>query len=212
MSASRQQEQKIASEVVAQPESNQQPIWHVIILHVFTMFAYSLVWFYKNCSQLSALAQKVESGEATIEDHQTRVALKTLTRIHPALFTFGLLIPAVQFVLPTIFFRTVARLYPVEQSLVKRYSWLVAIALTALMVGLLCLSKLPDAKLPEAFYLLYLTAALPLAAAQFLLNAFWRSIEPQDRMLRQAFTGLELAMLILGSVWLGLVVTHLFTL
>jgi hypothetical protein len=206
MSASRQQEQKIASEVVAQPESNQQPIWHVIILHVFTMFAYSLVWFYKNCSQLSALAQKVESGEATIEDHQTRVALKTLTRIHPALFTFGLLIPAVQFVLPTIFFRTVARLYPVEQSLVRRYSWMVAIALTASMVGLLCLAKLPN-----AFYLVYLTAFLPLAIAQHLLNAFWKSVESEDKVLRQAFSGGELAMLILGSVWLGLVVTGLVT-
>jgi len=206
MNASRQQEQKIAPEVVVQPESNRQPIWHVIILHVFTMFAYSLVWFFKNCRQLSALAEKVESGEATIQDQQTRMALKMLTRIHPGLFTFGLLIPAVQFVLPTIFFRTVARLYPVEQSLVKRYSWFVGIALTASMVGLLCLAKLPG-----AFYLAYLTAVLPLAIAQFLLNALWQSVEPEDRMLRQAFTGGELAMLILGSVWLGLVVTGLVT-
>jgi hypothetical protein len=201
-----EQEKQIASAVVVQPESNRQPIWHVIVLHLFTMFGYSLVWFFKNCNQLSELARRVDSGEIAIEDKQARVALKTLTQINPALFALGLIVPGFQFVLTIMFFRTVVCLSPSVPAAVKRLSWVCGIAFTACMVGLLCLAKLPG-----AWYLTYLTASIPLAAAQHLLNSYWRSVEPEERMLRQAFSGSELAMLILGSVLLGLVVTGLVT-
>jgi len=199
-----EQEKRNASEVIFQPESNRQPIWHVIVLHVFTMFGYSLVWFYKNCRQLSVLAGKIDSGEKAGVEGMDKVALRTLTQIHPALFTLALLVPVVQLVFATIFFRTVARLYPANQSLVQRCSWLVGFGLTGSMVGLLCLAALPG-----AFYLCFLAAAVPMAICQYLLNALWRSVESEDTMLRQAFSGGELAMLILGSVLLGLVVTGL---
>jgi len=212
MNASQEQE-KIAPEIVVLPESHRQPIWHVIILNVFTMFGYSLIWFYKNCSQLAGLDRKIVNGEIAVAQpgeagnwpaQDAKAAMATLTKVNPVLFTVGLLVPVVQLVLVTIFFTTAARLYPGERPLTTLHPWLCGIALTLSMLGLLCCGALPGFA-----FLAYLTAAIPLAFTQYLLNAFWQTIEPEDHVVRQAFSGGELFMLITGSVLLGLVVTGL---
>jgi hypothetical protein len=74
--------------------------------------------------------------------------------------------------------------------------------MTGTMVALLYLFKLPG-----LFYLLYLSGVLPLAAAQYMLNRFWETIEDPALSIRQAFSVGELAALIVGSLFLGLVVT-----
>ena len=59
--------------------------------------------------------------------------------------------------------------------------------MTAALVALLSLYRLPG-----IYYLLYLLASIPLAAAQYMLNRFWSTCERPGLLVRQAFSVSEL--------------------
>jgi hypothetical protein len=186
-------------------ESLQQPIWHVIVLNVLTMFAYSFMWFYKNRQQLSISAKsRLESGEV-ISDETTAAGLNSLAKVSPLLWTVLLLLPVIQLVSATWFFNDVYRISP-QPWLGKRYALPVAVLTTGSMLGLLCLGHLPG-----VLYLLFLTAAIPLAAVQYVINGYWKQAEPPGKIVRHAFNVWELLGLIVGSMILGLNIVHFMT-
>lgn len=180
-------------------QSKVQPLWHVAVLNVFTMFTYSIVWFYKTWKDLAVHAQAVDRIKVPADP-----ALKHFQKISPTLLTIGALVPILQLFLTSMLFYRIAQLYPVKDSPVHKRALLMAIVLTAAMVGLLCLSSLP-----EGFRLLYLFAAVPLIVVQHWVNAYWRTQEPPEAIVRHAFSTGELVSLILGAVLLGLNVTGL---
>lgn len=183
-------------------ESRRQPVWHVIVLNVFTMFLYSLMWFYKNWSELTAYAR--EEIDSVPLDEQTRKALESIKTNKPLLWTALLAFPGIQMYAAARFFAKLVSI-AAPPGFFKTHRWLSGILLTAAMVGLLCFAELKGAP-----YLLFLTAALPLAFAQSILNGFWKRVEPDGLLVRHAFTPGELFALIIGSLGLGLVVTGLF--
>ena len=160
-----------------QEESRRQPVWHVIVLSSFTMFAYSIVWFFKNWYQLSALSKHETSLPV---DEETTAALKSWASKNAYLQTLGLLIPLWQLCVTTRFFADILRLYPEPLPLLKQQPLLGGALMTGTMVALLYLFKLPG-----LFYLLYLSGVLPLAAAQYMLNRFWETIEDPALSIRQ---------------------------
>ncbi|HEY9778488.1 MAG TPA: hypothetical protein V6C81_32315 [Planktothrix sp.] len=185
-----------------QPESNRQPVWHVIALSVLTIFVYPFFWFYKNLKQLKVAALAMDSLPDEHISPPAKKALTALKRCPAGLFTFALLIPFFHILLCWQFFAWCAQLYPRKSWIGGKHPALAAVVLTTLLVALLSLGF---HKGPGLEYLFALNAAFPLAFAQHLLNGFWKEIEPQDRVVRGAFSGIELISLIFGGVLLGLV-------
>ena len=182
-----------------QEESRQQPVWHVFVLNIFTMFAYSIVWFFKNWYQLSAY-NKLD--EKMPDDDMARTTLKSCANKNAYWQTFGLLVPFWQLFLTTGFFADTISLYPGEIPLAKKFPLLGGAVMTAALAALLSLYRLPG-----IYYLLYLLASIPLATAQYMLNRFWSTCERPGLLVRQAFSVSELIAMIFGSLFLGLVVT-----
>lgn len=180
-------------------QSKVQPLWHVAVLNVFTMFTYSIVWFYKTWKDLAVHAQAVDRIKVPADP-----ALKHFQKVSPTLRAIGALVPVLQLYLTSLLFFRVAQLYPDKNSLVHKRALPLGILLTAAMVSLLYLSQLPD-----GFRLLYLLAAAPLILVQHWVNAYWRTQEPPDAIVRHAFSTGELVSLILGAILLGLNVTGL---
>lgn len=188
-------------------ESNRQPIWHVVVLNVLSFFAYSFIWMYKNWHALSKRAKAPETDsefQQAASADETK-ALKLAKRIHPIVITLALLVQTLQAVPFLLIFKAAAELADDQNSFKHKHPWITAIALLALLTACLKMSALPG-----AFRLLYLTAALPLAIAQFWLNSYWSRVESKDLVLRQAFSTSELLLLILGIALSGLVMVNLF--
>jgi len=177
-------------------ESKQQPLWHVAVLNVMTLFAYSIFWFFKTWTQLADEAN-------TKADDNAESPLARLKGVSPMLRTIGGVIPIVQIWLSIDLFRSIASLSPTVNAWHRINPLAAGALLTAALYGLLSLYKLPG-----AFYLLYLLAAVPLTIAQGWLNQYWRSVEPKDLLVRHAFSVGELVALIAGAILLGLNVTH----
>lgn len=195
-------------------------MWHVIVLNILTLSAYSLIWFYKNVKDLSEAARERSNSEpdgdtgsgsektADIVQNQADKAaltLKSFAKSSPILRTLGLLLPVLQLYLIGRFFKECAELNPDRDSLPGKHPLIAAIVLTSLMFGLFWLYKLPG-----AFFLLYLTASVPMAIAQSWLNKFWQQEEGSDLVVRHAFSVGELASIIAGSIVLGLVVVGFY--
>jgi hypothetical protein len=180
-------------------ESKQQPLWHVIVLSIFTLFAYSLVWFFKNWNELS----KAAAGE----NHSVNDPVLVFRKSKPILETFALLIPVLQIYITCRFFCDAATLRPDTNSFAHRKPIVTGIFLTIVMLGLLSLSQI----IQGPFYLLYLLAAIPLAVVQNWINKYWQTVEPSNALVRQAFTPGEMVALILGSIFLGLTIVHFYT-
>ncbi len=66
------------------------------------------------------------------------------------------------------------------------------------------------AALPGSLYLLSFLVCIPFCFAQSWLNEYWRSVEHPPHLMRHAFTVKELAAIIVGSLWLGLVLAGFF--
>lgn len=196
-------------------ESRQQPLWHVFVLNVITMSAYSLVWFYKNWRDLAeeahrvskqlgqaevALAEGASGGDSLVSESQ-RVVIK-YNNINPLLRTFGLILPGIQIYLAMDLFKDMARLIPHEDSPVRRKPLLASTILITVTVVLFSLACLPG-----PLFLLFLTAGFPLSMAQAWLNEYWGSVEPRGMVVRQAFSIGEIVAIIVGGSILGLVVT-----
>lgn len=174
-------------------ESIQQPVWHVVALNILTMFAYSLYWFFKTWRDLKAHADKrlVEQNRSSDQSEWIR-----LSDISPLIRAVGIIIPVWQLYLTFTLFRSIARISPLVED---KKTTAVAVALTASVAGLCALAALPG-----AWFFLYLTATIPIAIAQHLLNDYWRTQEKSKLLVRHAFTPLELVAIIIGASWLGL--------
>jgi hypothetical protein len=195
-------------------ESQIQPVWHVIVLNALTVGFYAPIWFFKTSRLLLKRAKEELAVASDFSPHKAPVRLADLTqdetdsldlikRVPPFFLMLGILLPVINFFLGIFFFKMVAELYPDESSLAHKPPPLIGLALSLLMVGSLCLSRLP-----HLFFLLYcLGISVPISIAQHLLNAYWRSIElDSDLLVRHSFSTSELVMLILGIVLLGLIV------
>jgi len=186
-------------------ESRRQPVWHVIVLTSFTFLLYSLVWFCKNWKQLRNFAREREGEQQVWPEAQA--VLERLKTCNPYLFTLLLPIPLVNMVISTRFFADIVRISPGSPESIKQHPIAFGIFITAVMSALVLGFK----SLPGLFFLLFLTASLPLALVQHMLNQFWKLVEPPDLIVRQAFSVTELVTLIIGSLWLGLVVVGYMT-
>lgn len=178
------------------PESKAQPIWHVAVLFIFTMAAYIPFWFYKNWRDLSAAAAQMPAQNISA------ATARYFSDGNAVLRSLGTLIPVLQLYLTTVFFSQTAALNA-DSSPFRKNAWLVGVAMTATMVGLMCLGKLPG-----GWRLLYLLAVIPFLVAQRWINSYWHASEPKGTIERQAFNTVELISLILGAVLLGLNVTN----
>jgi len=178
-------------------ESKAQPLWHVIVLNVLTMSAYTIIWFWKTWRDLAEHANSIDL------DAPADPAILKLRNASPALRTLGALIPVLQLFLTSMLFARVAELYPRKNSIVHKYPLATGILMTLVMF--VCFSLY---KLPGAFMLLFLLYIAPFVLAQNWLNAYWKTQEPPNTLIRQAFSAGELASLILGAVLLGLMVTR----
>jgi hypothetical protein len=176
--------------------SKSQPIWHVAVLFVFTMSAYTIVWFYKNWRDLAASAADMPAHNISAETS------KYFGGGSPVLRALGTAVPLLQLYLTTTFFVRAAALNSADTFARKR-PWLAGVGLAAVMLACFCL-----AKLPSYWRLLYLLAVIPLMVAQQWLNIYWHKTEPAGTIVRQAFSAGELVALILGAVLLGLNVTQ----
>lgn len=178
-------------------ESKAQPLWHVLVLNVLTMSAYSLIWFWKTWKILADHANALDA------DAPANPALLKLRNASPMLLTMGSLVPIVQLYLTSMLFTRIAQLYPRKNSRIRQHPIATGILMTATMFGFFMLYKLPG-----AFMLLFLLYVGPFVLAQKWLNDYWKTQEPPDTLVRQAFSAGELASLILGAVLLGLVMTR----
>ncbi len=177
-------------------ESKVQPLWHVVVLNVLTMSAYTVVWFWKTWKDLAVHAQNIDL------DAPAESALLKCRKISPLLRTMGALIPGLQLYLTSVLFTRVAELYPRKNSIVRKQPILIGILMTVAMFAFFHLYKLPG-----AFMLMFLLYVAPFVLAQYWLNAYWKTQEPPGVIVRQAFSAGELASLICGAVLLGLIVT-----
>jgi hypothetical protein len=178
-------------------ESKAQPLWHVIVLNILTMSAYTIIWFWKTWRDLAEHANSIDM------DAPADPVVMKLRNVSPALRTLGALIPVLQLFLTSLLFTRVAQLYPRKTSVVHKYPAAIGILMTLVMFGCFSLYKLPG-----AFMLLFLLYVAPFVLAQSWLNAYWKTQEPPNTLVRQAFSSGELASLILGAVLLGLMVTR----
>jgi len=182
----------VNSEVVE--DSHRQPVWHVIVLNVFVPYLYGAWWFYKNWKALADAAK----------EEQDKPELRPFFKSSPVLRTLGMMVPLLNVYLAFKFFQDIASIYPSQTAPQRKHPTQAALLLTVALFGLLYLYRLPD-----GYYLLYLTACLPLALGQKWLNDYWLSTEDSPLFVRQTFTALELTALILGAAFFGLIVTHL---
>jgi hypothetical protein len=178
-------------------QSKAQPLWHVIVLNVLTLSAYMLVWFWKTWRDLADHANAIDM------DVPSNPALLKLRNISPVLRTLGGLVPILQLFLTSVLFTRIAALYPEPDSIAHKNPIASGMIMTLLVFGCLSLYRLPG-----PFMFLFLLYVAPFVVAQKWLNAYWRSQEPPNAILRQAFTAGELTGLILGAVLLGLMVTR----
>ena len=174
-------------------ESKVQPLWHVFILNVFTMSAYSIIWIFKNWKDLADHANlQLQSNDSKSSP------LAHFKNISPLLRTIGSLIQYFQLYMMCVFFMRIAQLYPNKNSMVSKHPLVMGIFLVAAGRALLCLDQLPG-----TFRLLYLLSTIPLMIAQSWLNAYWKTQESSDVLVRQAFSGSELVLLIAGATLIG---------
>lgn len=178
-------------------ESKAQPLWHVVVLNVVTMSAYSIVWFWKTWRDLADHANAIDM------DLPANPALLKLRNTSPILRTMGVLVPIWQLYLTSTLFSAIAQLYPAPDTFAHKNPIATGMIMTLVMFGCLSLYRLPG-----AFMLLFLLYVTPLVIAQKWLNDYWKTQEPPNTLVRQAFSAGELAGLILGAVLLGLIVTH----
>jgi len=178
-------------------ESKAQPLWHVVVLNVVTMSAYSIVWFWKTWRDLADHANAIDM------DLPANPALLKLRNTSPILRTMGVLVPIWQLYLTSTLFSAIAQLYPAPDTFAHKNPIATGMIMTLVMFGCMSLYRLPG-----AFMLLFLLYVTPLVIAQKWLNDYWKTQEPPNTLVRQAFSAGELASLILGAVLLGLIVSH----
>lgn len=194
-------------------DSLQQPAWHIVVLSIFTMGLYMPFWFYQTGSKLERIAQQLQECDSEIAAGQeyeaailrltkagTLESFKSMSNLNLLFFTFWLMLPIVNLIVLQRFATRYAGLIPNKESLVRKNQAFSGF----LIAGVFGLSALLG-KLPGNWYLLYLSACLPLAVVQSWLNQHWSLYENEESLPRQAFSPLELLMIIAGALLLGLI-------
>lgn len=170
----------------------QQPAWHLIVLSILTCSAYPIYWFYKTWRDLKAEAQSARA--------QTNSTLAQFVDISPMLRTIGLFIPFFHIYIAVTLVKGIAEINPKDNAFSSKHPLVSSGLVLGFIIALVCLCKLPG-----TLYMLSFAAVIPLAFVQSWLNNYWKSVEPPDLIVRQAFTGKELIAVILGSLLLGLI-------
>lgn len=185
-------------------ESRRQPVWHVIVLHILTLAAYSPFWFAKNWSLLIH-AQKLAAGEESADERLVAYngsdELNGVKGKDPILLTIGMFVPLLNLFLAFQLFSQIALLDSNKASYRAQHPKITA---GLLLLGMIALYGL--GKLPSTLFLLCLTSFIPMSIAQHWLNQYWKQHEPPDSLVRQAFSSLELCAVIFGSLLMGLIV------
>lgn len=181
-----------AEQSITEPAlSMQQPVWHVIILSIVTCFGYSFYWYYKTWRDLKS--------EALSKRGQEKPELEQFADTSPMLRTLGLMVPLFNIYMALSLIKAIAELNPSENSYTKKHPLVSSGLVMGAIIALLCLYKLPG-----VLFMLSFTAAVPLSVVQLWLNKYWQSVESKDVLVRHAFTGKELIVVILGGLLLGL--------
>lgn len=186
-------------------ESRQQPIWHVIVLHILTLSTYWPFWFAKNWSLLIH-AYKLAAGEESPDERLVPYEggndqLDGVRGKDPILLTIGMFVPIVNLILAFQLFSQISKLTSDRQSFRALHPKQTAALLLLSMIGLYTLGYLPS-----TLFLLCLSSFAPMAVAQHWLNQYWKRNEPPDSLVRGAFSTTELIAVIIGSLFLGLIV------
>lgn len=185
------EQERTVVEPVDQALSLRQPVWHVIVLSILTCAAYPIYWFYKNWRDLKA--------EAASERGQTNPKLRPFFDISPVLRTFGLFVPFFNIYMAVTLVKGIAELNPSENAYCRKHPLISSGLIVGAIIALLYLQALPG-----VLYMLSFTVGIPLAIAQSWLNYYWKSVETDDLIVRQVFTGKELIVVILGALLIGL--------
>ncbi len=166
--------------------SHRQPPWHVLVLGTFTLLAYLPFWFYKT---LKALKK-----EGVLEN-------PVLKKLPSALLAFTMIIPIINIFTAASVFNESLNLNPDQNYPLKRNVGLASLILAMFMSLLFPLSK---GEGPQV--LLFVLGVLPVALCQQWLNAYWSTKEKETVIYREAFSVIELLVIIVGSLIFGLIV------
>lgn len=161
--------------------SNVQPIHHLVILSLVSFGIYEIYWFYKTWKSIKNY---------------------TCADFSPGWRTFGLFIPFYNLVRIDGMFRNDIELLRTKVDGVTLIKKPLLYGLSFFLLSAICL------KLPDPFQLLYSISVWPLAVAQGHLNTYWKKGQP-DCLVRTKFSGVELALLIIGGLLLILVLIGL---
>ena len=165
--------------------SARQPAWHVVLLSLFTFTAYIPFWLLKTIKVL----KKNDLLESVI-----------LKKIRSAILFIWMFFPILNLpILASIFYDSI-KLTPKEVPLKDKPGPL------ALIMALLTTCLWFLGKLDVPMFLLFNLSVLPVAQAQHWLNAYWDKVEDESFTYRQAFSIVELLVLIIGGLAFGLVV------
>jgi hypothetical protein len=133
--------------------------------------------------------------------------LDLVKRVPPLLLIMGMALPVINFFLGIYFFKMLADLCPDTSSLARKQPLIAGVLLSLLLIGALCLFKLP-----KIYFLLYCPAVcIPLSIAQHWLNMYWQNVElDKELLVRHSFSTIELVMLIFGIMLLGLIIAGFY--
>lgn len=213
---------KPISEPILEPiiDSKQQPAWHVVVLSIFSLCTYIPIWFYIAGSRIekealrfkdeseskssSSLDQAEKNALARLERAGTRQAFASMTDLHLIISTFLMCLPVVNLFVLMRYAAKYATLIPDTQD--AYYSWarnnptFAAFVIACAFGALVLLNKLPG-----NWFLLFTLASLPLAVVQSWLNKHWKNYENEEYLARQAFSPLEILIIIIGASLLGMI-------
>jgi hypothetical protein len=202
-------ESAIPTTVEAQiKESHIQPVWHIFVLILLTAGWYLPMWVYKNCCELSRRAGGAPDGSDDVLTPLTIYeadALRYIKRCWPIVLAIGAFLPYIGAFVTVVFCRTIAKLSPNSDSVIRKHALTVGVLLM-----LLFYAASTAIKLPGALSLLYLAAVFPVALVQHWLNQYWRSVEPEGMLVRQSFSASELVVLVFGITLTGMLILRFF--
>ena len=195
-------------------DSKQQPAWHVVVLSIFSLCTYVPIWFYTAGSRLEKEASRLKDEStldlaeknalARLERAGPRKAFTEMTDLHLIISTFLMCLPVINLFVLMRYAAKYATLIPDSQD--AYYNWVrnnptFAAFLVACTFGALVLLN----KLPGNWFLLFTLASLPLAVVQSWLNKHWKNYENEEYLARQAFSPLEILIIIAGASLLGMI-------
>lgn len=129
--------------------------------------------------------------------------LSSFENMSPHLRMVCALIPYVQDYLFFTLLMGIAKRHPDPSNVIAKHPLLWSFFLTFFAFALTLLVLLPG-----AWYLLFLLSSIPMYWAQSVVNEYWeREERNQSLILRQAFTGKEIFVTIVGALYLGFVVS-----